>query len=96
MHPLSVPSSTGVQPMMMDVNGDMKIDLLGLAPGSPSTFKIWQNVYNSSQPQSPPFYVCVARSLRDLLYVESLAAQTPTSMVLHANLPTLIAMLSST
>ena len=38
----------------MDMNGDLKIDLFGTVPGgSPAgEFKIWQNVWNASQPST--------------------------------------------
>jgi hypothetical protein len=96
MNPLNVPSSSGVQPMTMDANGDMKIDLLGLVPGSSSSFKIWQNVYNSTQPQSPPFNVCVIRDDRVFRMLKHQAAQTLTSTALPANSRTHTATLSST
>ena len=39
----------------MDLNGDLKIDLFGVASSSDSTFKAWQNVWNISQPDGPIF-----------------------------------------
>ncbi|KAJ7778659.1 hypothetical protein DFH07DRAFT_730793 [Mycena maculata] len=59
-NPLSVPSSVLAQPIPIDVDGDMKIDLLGITPssqGSSSPFQVWQNVWNASQPHSPLFSV---------------------------------------
>ncbi|KAJ6620330.1 hypothetical protein B0H10DRAFT_2163572 [Mycena sp. CBHHK59/15] len=60
-NPLSVPPSTLPQPIPIDVNGDMKIDLLGMTPSSQgsssSPFQVWQNVWNASQPHSPLFNV---------------------------------------
>lgn len=57
MNPIEVPPSTSVQPIALDSNGDMKIDLLGFEPGSGSAYKIWQNVWNASLPKSPMFDV---------------------------------------
>jgi integrin alpha FG-GAP repeat containing protein 1 len=61
--PLSVPPSSLSQPIPIDTNGDMKIDLLGI-PSRESSFKVWQNVWNASQPHSPLFdlYV-ISRSI---------------------------------
>ncbi|KAF9501128.1 hypothetical protein BDN71DRAFT_1479701 [Pleurotus eryngii] len=58
--PLSVPASTMAQPITVDMDGDMKIDLLGVTPfskGSASPLRLWQNVWNSSQPNSPLFEI---------------------------------------
>lgn len=46
------------QPIPIDMNGDLKIDLLGNIPGSGSQFKVWDNVWNSSQRDSPIFDLC--------------------------------------
>jgi integrin alpha FG-GAP repeat containing protein 1 len=54
MNPVDVPPSTTVQPIAMDANGDMQIDLLGLVPGS-EPIKIWQNIWNASNPSAPMF-----------------------------------------
>ena len=44
----------------MDMNGDLKIDLFGTPSSSPSSsFKVWQNVWNASNPQSGAFNVYV-------------------------------------
>ncbi|KAJ7494497.1 hypothetical protein B0H11DRAFT_2004943 [Mycena galericulata] len=60
-NPLSVPASALPQPIPIDVDGDMKIDLLGMTPSSQgsssSPFQVWQNVWNASQPHSPLFNV---------------------------------------
>ncbi|KAJ7771527.1 hypothetical protein B0H16DRAFT_1513818 [Mycena metata] len=58
-NPLSLPPSALPQPIPIDVDGDMKIDLLGMTPSSSSTspFQVWQNVWNASDPQSPLFDV---------------------------------------
>lgn len=62
LDPLSLPSSSLSQPVPLDIDGDMKIDLLGLRPGSSSSLKVWQNVWNASDPSqtlynviNPPF-----------------------------------------
>ncbi|RDB23975.1 T-cell immunomodulatory protein [Hypsizygus marmoreus] len=59
--PISVPPSTLSQPIPIDVDGDMKIDLLGITPSSKgnsrSPLQLWQNVWNASQPNSPLFDV---------------------------------------
>ncbi|KDQ33979.1 hypothetical protein PLEOSDRAFT_1052766 [Pleurotus ostreatus PC15] len=58
--PLSVPASTMAQPITVDMDGDMKIDLLGITPfskGSASPLRLWQNVWNASQPNSPLFEI---------------------------------------
>ncbi|KIJ44161.1 hypothetical protein M422DRAFT_30662 [Sphaerobolus stellatus SS14] len=55
---VTIQSSTDLQPMVLDSNGDMKIDLLGLVPstgsGNPS-LKIWRNVWNETS-NSPPVF----------------------------------------
>ncbi|KAG5350908.1 hypothetical protein C0989_008806 [Termitomyces sp. Mn162] len=60
-HPLNVPPSTLSQPIPIDANGDMKIDLFGLTPASKNDpkapFQLWQNVWNASQPDSPLFKI---------------------------------------
>ncbi|KAJ7665373.1 hypothetical protein DFH06DRAFT_311965 [Mycena polygramma] len=56
--PISIPPSALPQPIPIDVDGDMKIDMLGMTPssqGSSSPFQVWQNVWNASQPHSPLF-----------------------------------------
>lgn len=56
---MTLPPSTLSQPIPLDVDGDMKIDLLGVTPssqdGSGSTFQLWQNVWNASAPDSKLF-----------------------------------------
>ncbi|KAG6831217.1 hypothetical protein H0H92_012014 [Tricholoma furcatifolium] len=60
-NPLTVPPSTLSQPIPIDANGDLKIDLLGVTPSSQGNskapFQLWQNVWNASQPNSPLFEV---------------------------------------
>lgn len=46
------------QPIPVDVDGDMKIDLLGLPP-STNYLQVWQNVWNSSEPNAPLFKLFV-------------------------------------
>ncbi|KAI0045090.1 integrin alpha N-terminal domain-containing protein [Auriscalpium vulgare] len=53
MDPIPVPASTLSQPIPLDIDGDMKIDLLGVQPGDPPVLKIWQNVWNSSTGSGP-------------------------------------------
>ncbi|GBE82743.1 integrin alpha N-terminal domain-containing protein [Sparassis latifolia] len=57
--PVSALPSIQAQPMPMDFNGDLNIDLFGIpAPqSSNSPFKVWQNVWNSSQTNSPIFEI---------------------------------------
>jgi integrin alpha FG-GAP repeat containing protein 1 len=60
--PIPVPPSTLSQPIPIDTNGDMKIDLLGITPqsvGSSTPIQIWQNAWNASQPYAPMFNVYV-------------------------------------
>ncbi|KAJ3570120.1 hypothetical protein NP233_g4613 [Leucocoprinus birnbaumii] len=54
-HPVKIQSSTAAQPIPLDVDGDMKIDLLGLTSSGQSQIQVWQNVWNSSMPGSPLF-----------------------------------------
>ena len=46
--PLTLPPSSLPQPISIDVDGDMKIDLLGTTPVSDSTYQIWKNTWNAS------------------------------------------------
>ncbi|KAG7086474.1 hypothetical protein E1B28_002425 [Marasmius oreades] len=57
---LSLPSSSLSQPIPIDLNGDMKIDLLGMTPDSQSSdkeFQVWENIWNSSETRSPLFKI---------------------------------------
>ncbi|KAF7294648.1 hypothetical protein MIND_01001600 [Mycena indigotica] len=57
-HPLTVPASSLSQPIPIDVDGDMKIDLLGMTPssqGSSSPLQVWLNTWNASESQSSLF-----------------------------------------
>ncbi|KAF9484939.1 hypothetical protein BDN70DRAFT_824769 [Pholiota conissans] len=51
-NPLNLPPSTLSQPIPLDIDGDMKIDLLGITPdsshSSTSPYQVWQNVWNAS------------------------------------------------
>ncbi|KAF8894778.1 hypothetical protein BD779DRAFT_1609403 [Infundibulicybe gibba] len=52
------PPSALPQPVPIDVNGDMKIDLLGMTPssaGNSRPLRAWQNVWNASEESSPLF-----------------------------------------
>ncbi|OBZ75437.1 T-cell immunomodulatory protein [Grifola frondosa] len=59
LHPVSAPASAQAQPIPMDFNGDLKIDLFGITSPSSSNapFKVWQNVWNSSQTISEIFNI---------------------------------------
>ncbi|KAG8896291.1 hypothetical protein FRB99_008955 [Tulasnella sp. 403] len=55
--PISVPPSTSAQPIAIDANGDMKIDLLGISPSSsPPALQIWQNSWNPSSPSNSTLF----------------------------------------
>ncbi|KAJ3731690.1 hypothetical protein DFJ43DRAFT_1132384 [Lentinula guzmanii] len=58
-NPFLIDSSSQSQPIPLDLNGDMRIDLLGMTPSSQhssrETFQTWKNVWNASQPHSPLF-----------------------------------------
>ncbi|KAG6917026.1 hypothetical protein DXG01_004152 [Tephrocybe rancida] len=59
-NPLTVPPSTLSQPISIDADGDLKIDLLGITPSnddSKAPFQLWQNVWNASQPNSLLFKI---------------------------------------
>ena len=45
-HPISIPPSGLAQPIPLDLNGDMRIDLLGSPPSS-SSMQVWYNVWDS-------------------------------------------------
>ena len=62
MNRISSPTSGLAQPIPMDMNGDLKIDLFGIPSpqDSSSPFKIWQNVWNNSNPHSDVFSMYVA------------------------------------
>ncbi|KAI0081457.1 hypothetical protein K474DRAFT_1613628 [Panus rudis PR-1116 ss-1] len=55
LNPVSASPSSQAQPIPMDLNGDLKIDLFGTTSSSPSTFKVWQNVRNTSETSGPIF-----------------------------------------
>ncbi|EJD46184.1 hypothetical protein AURDEDRAFT_63627 [Auricularia subglabra TFB-10046 SS5] len=55
---IDVASSTLVQPIPIDANGDMRIDFLGVrADADGTSLKLWQNSWNESQPGSDLFKV---------------------------------------
>ncbi|KIO03962.1 hypothetical protein M404DRAFT_26585 [Pisolithus tinctorius Marx 270] len=56
--PISVPPSTLSQPIPVDINGDMKIDLLGIPTdrrGSSNPMRVWKNSWNASNSEAPLF-----------------------------------------
>ncbi|KAI0831660.1 integrin alpha N-terminal domain-containing protein [Trametes gibbosa] len=57
MTPIPAPPSVSAQPIPVDVNGDLKIDLFGItSPASSSSpFKVWKNVWNASSTQPDIF-----------------------------------------
>jgi hypothetical protein len=57
MEPIDVPPSSGVQPIAMDVTGDLRVDLLGLTTSNSRTLKVWSNTWNASTPSAPLFNV---------------------------------------
>ncbi|KAF5324887.1 hypothetical protein D9611_004159 [Ephemerocybe angulata] len=54
-NPLTLPPSSIPQPIPIDIDGDMKIDLLGFSPHTSDKLQVWQNVWNASVPDSPLF-----------------------------------------
>ncbi|KAI6036999.1 hypothetical protein BKA83DRAFT_687075 [Pisolithus microcarpus] len=55
---ISVPPSTLSQPIPVDINGDMKIDLLGMPTdrrGSSNPLRVWKNNWNTSNGEAPLF-----------------------------------------
>ncbi|KAI0781429.1 hypothetical protein BD413DRAFT_463176 [Trametes elegans] len=55
--PVVAPTSAPAQPIPVDMNGDLKIDLFGIPSPIPSSspFKVWTNVWNATAPQSDIF-----------------------------------------
>ncbi|KAF9045767.1 hypothetical protein BDZ89DRAFT_1058727 [Hymenopellis radicata] len=47
-NPIAIQSSTLAQPIPIDLDGDMKIDLLGVPADSTEKLQAWQNVWNTS------------------------------------------------
>ena len=88
------PRSAKPQPIPMDINGDLKIDLFGVTPSSPSTFKVWQNVWNASQYDGPVFNMCITTyfSHRNILIIV-IAVSTPSWTVHNAHSQTHTSML---
>ncbi|KLO15303.1 hypothetical protein SCHPADRAFT_914476 [Schizopora paradoxa] len=52
----TVPSSNGAQPIPLDANGDLKIDLLGITLNT-GILSIWRNAYNESDEATRTFLV---------------------------------------
>ncbi|KIY68406.1 hypothetical protein CYLTODRAFT_374377 [Cylindrobasidium torrendii FP15055 ss-10] len=63
-NPLSVPPSTTVQPIPIDLDGDMKTDLLGVYADSSVNLKAWQNVWDSSK-DTPELFSIIDPSFAD-------------------------------
>ncbi|KAF8520193.1 hypothetical protein BU17DRAFT_46898 [Hysterangium stoloniferum] len=55
--PVQIPSSTTLQPILVDANGDMKFDLLGVPMSSNDgrSLKLWKNVWNQTSDTPPVF-----------------------------------------
>lgn len=76
--PLSLPPSSGSQPIPFDSTGDLRIDLLGissLSSGDQESFSVWQNVWNASRPNSPVYELYI----RDRSCKFRLSADLPSS-----------------
>ena len=91
------------QPIPMDMTGDLKIDLFGVEPLAPSTFKVWKNVWNVSQPTAPMFELYVFSFLNDPTRANVrpcnhniVSVLSPNSMDFSARSQILIAMLPLT
>ncbi|KAI0810948.1 hypothetical protein BC629DRAFT_1589690 [Irpex lacteus] len=58
---LCLPRLTLSQPIPLDTNGDLKIDLFGSIPSTSSSgpFKVWSNIWNASAEQSDIFEMYV-------------------------------------
>ncbi|EKM56033.1 uncharacterized protein PHACADRAFT_257056 [Phanerochaete carnosa HHB-10118-sp] len=54
LDPISAPASAQAQPIPMDMNGNLRIDLFGTIPSASSDgeFRVWQNAWDASQPAS--------------------------------------------
>jgi integrin alpha FG-GAP repeat containing protein 1 len=63
MQPISATPSSLSQPIPLDMNGDMKIDLLGLLSDDLTHPKVWQNVWNASEPSGPLYNVYASYKL---------------------------------
>jgi len=46
--PVSIPPSTLSQPILLDFDGDMRIDLLGHIPDDERNLYVWRNVWEKS------------------------------------------------
>ena len=56
MNPIELPPSILAQPIPFDSDGQMRIDLLGLQPGSPQ-LEMWKNVWNVTDNSGPLYEV---------------------------------------
>ena len=61
--PISAPGSGVAQPIPLDANGDLKIDLLGTTSSSPQ-LTLWKNVFNETNPNSAVFETCASYSYK--------------------------------
>ena len=94
--PISSPSSALPQPIPVDLNGDMKIDLLGMIPsnqGSSSLLKAWRNTWNISESQPTLFDLWVSGLVADRL-ADLFQVSIPPSTVRSASWPLHTAMQS--
>lgn len=59
-NPIEIQPSTLAQPIPMDSDGDMDIDLLGLAPalGGRPALTLWHNTWDPANSNSQPFEQC--------------------------------------
>ena len=100
--PISAPASASAQPIPMDINGDLKIDLFGIPSSSLSSspFKVWQNVWNASASKPDLFDMYVVQGLLVYIFVSirwsSLTVSTQSSVGRNAPCQTLIATPRST
>lgn len=47
--PMELPTSSPVQPMVLDANGNMKPDLLGIPSGDNARIRLWKNIMSPEQ-----------------------------------------------
>lgn len=55
---IDVQSSAKAQPVPFDMDGDMKIDLLGLPGSNSGLLRVWQNSWNASASRPQLFDLC--------------------------------------
>jgi len=46
---MELPNSSPVQPMVLDADGNMRADLLGMSPEKDSRIKLWRNVMSKDR-----------------------------------------------